>query len=132
MEVVSCLRSPTMPAPYSYDFRKQVIEAIVLDRLKKSEASQLFGISRNTIDLWLKCLLGYAQTFFSAKPKPGTIELCPINLTVVAIKSRIGRNFENLPSLMATLLKWKWLDCGPTRSAIRLTARYANAPDRGH
>jgi len=31
-----------------------VIQAIKLDGLKKSEASQLFNISRNTIDLWLK------------------------------------------------------------------------------
>ncbi len=43
-----------MPRPYSYDFRKKVIEAIEVDGLKKSEASQLFRISRNTIDLWLK------------------------------------------------------------------------------
>ena len=43
-----------MPKPYSYDFRKKVIEAIVLDGWKKSEVSQLFNISRNTIDLWLK------------------------------------------------------------------------------
>jgi len=43
-----------MPKPYSYDLRQKVIKAIELDGLKKSEASQLFNISRNTIDLWLK------------------------------------------------------------------------------
>lgn len=43
-----------MPKPYSYDLRRKVIEAIELDGLLKSEASQLFNISRNTIDLWLK------------------------------------------------------------------------------
>lgn len=43
-----------MPNPYSYDFRQKVIEAIKLNGLKKSEASELFNISRNTIDLWLK------------------------------------------------------------------------------
>jgi transposase len=43
-----------MPKPYSYDLRQKVIQAIKLDGLKKSEASQLFNISRNTIDLWLK------------------------------------------------------------------------------
>ena len=43
-----------MPKPYSYDFRKIVIEAIELEGWKKSEVSQLFNISRNTIDLWLK------------------------------------------------------------------------------
>jgi transposase len=43
-----------MPKPYSYDFRQKVIQAIELDGLKKSEASQLFNISRNTINLWLQ------------------------------------------------------------------------------
>jgi transposase len=43
-----------MPKPYSYDLRQKVIKAIELDGMKKSEASQLFNISRNTIDLWLK------------------------------------------------------------------------------
>ncbi len=43
-----------MAQPYSYDFRQKVIQAIELDGLKKSEASQLFNISRNTIDLWFK------------------------------------------------------------------------------
>lgn len=43
-----------MAKPYSYDFRQKVIQAIQLDGLKKIEASELFNISRNTIDLWLK------------------------------------------------------------------------------
>ena len=43
-----------MPKPYSYDFRQKVIQAIELDGLKKSEASELFNISRNTINLWLQ------------------------------------------------------------------------------
>ena len=42
-----------MPAPYSLDLRTKVIEA--LDRgMKKTQASKIFNISRNTIDLWLK------------------------------------------------------------------------------
>jgi transposase len=44
----------TMAKPYSYDLRAKVINAIELDGLKKSEASELFNISRNTIDLWFK------------------------------------------------------------------------------
>jgi transposase len=43
-----------MARPYSNDFRQKVIEAIELDGLKKSEASELFRVSRNTINLWLK------------------------------------------------------------------------------
>lgn len=43
-----------MPKPYSYDLRQKVILAIKLDGLKITEASQLFNISRSTINLWLK------------------------------------------------------------------------------
>ncbi|WP_374111783.1 helix-turn-helix domain-containing protein [Phormidium yuhuli] len=39
---------------YSYDLRQKVIKAIEVDGMKKSEVSQIFGISRNTIYLWLK------------------------------------------------------------------------------
>ena len=42
-----------MAAPYSYDLRQKVLEAI--DKgMRKSEASRVFNLSRNTIDLWLK------------------------------------------------------------------------------
>lgn len=41
-----------MAKPYSDDFRKKVMQAIEWDGIKKSEASQLFNISRNTINLW--------------------------------------------------------------------------------
>jgi hypothetical protein len=43
-----------------------VIQAIELDGLKKQEASELFNISRNTIDLWLK-----------RKPETGDIQALP-------------------------------------------------------
>ncbi|MHC5721009.1 MAG: IS630 transposase-related protein, partial [Nostoc sp.] len=43
-----------MPKPYSYDFRQKVIQAIELNGLKKCEASELFNISRNTINMWLQ------------------------------------------------------------------------------
>lgn len=43
-----------MAKPYSLDLRQKVINAIELDGMKKSEASAIFGLSRNTIDLWLK------------------------------------------------------------------------------
>ena len=41
-----------MPKPYSSDVRQKVINAIQLDGMRKSEAAQLFQLSRNTIDLW--------------------------------------------------------------------------------
>jgi transposase len=43
-----------MPKPYSLDLRQKVIDAIELNGMTKSEASIVFQISRNTIDLWLK------------------------------------------------------------------------------
>ena len=42
-----------MPSPYSYDLRKKVIEAID-GGMKKKQASKIFKISRNTINLWLR------------------------------------------------------------------------------
>lgn len=41
-----------MPRTYSYDLRCKVIEAIELDGMPPSEASETFHISRNTINLW--------------------------------------------------------------------------------
>ncbi|WP_425394234.1 IS630 family transposase [Chroococcidiopsis thermalis] len=41
-----------MPAPYSYDLRRKVIEAID-SGIGKTQASKIFKISRNTINLWL-------------------------------------------------------------------------------
>jgi transposase len=43
-----------MAKPYSNDFRQKVIAAIEMDGRKKGEVSEIFNISRNTLDLWLK------------------------------------------------------------------------------
>lgn len=43
-----------MPKPYSYDLRQKVIQSIELDGMKKREAAEIFQISRNTINLWLR------------------------------------------------------------------------------
>lgn len=43
-----------MAKAYSYDLRQKVIKAIEFDGWKKSEVAEIFQISRNTIDLWLK------------------------------------------------------------------------------
>ena len=42
-----------MPAPYSYDLRQKAIAAVKRGE-RKVEVSQMFNISRNTLDLWLK------------------------------------------------------------------------------
>ena len=42
-----------MPIPYNYDLRTKVINAID-EGMSKTEASRVFQISRNTINLWFK------------------------------------------------------------------------------
>ena len=51
-----------MPKPYSYDLRQKVMQAIEMDGLKKNEASELFGISRNTINLWFIAVFKKVRT----------------------------------------------------------------------
>ena len=60
-----------MANPYSYDLRQKVIQAIELDGMKKSVAAQVFGISRNTIDLWLKRRTETGDYQAKAKQPPG-------------------------------------------------------------
>ena len=43
-----------MPKPYSHDLRCKVVEAIVLNGMKRCEASEQFNISRSRIYDWLK------------------------------------------------------------------------------
>lgn len=42
-----------MSTPYSYDLRTKILQAIDAG-MTKSQASQVFRLSRNTINLWLK------------------------------------------------------------------------------
>ena len=42
-----------MPAPYSYDLRTKAIAAVKRGERKK-DVSEIFNISRNTLELWLK------------------------------------------------------------------------------
>lgn len=57
-----------MAKAYSDDFRQKVMQAIELDGIKKSEASQLFNISRNTINLW--CQRKAETGGVTVKPRP--------------------------------------------------------------
>jgi transposase len=43
-----------MPKAYDDDLRRKVTEAIELNGMKRCEASELFGISRNTIHQWFQ------------------------------------------------------------------------------
>ena len=42
-----------MPTPYSYELRAKVLQAID-EGMTKTQASRVFKLSRNTINLWLK------------------------------------------------------------------------------
>ncbi|WP_347277173.1 IS630 family transposase [Coleofasciculus sp. FACHB-712] len=66
-----------MAKPYSDDFRQKVMQAIELDGLKKSEASQLFNISRNTINLW--CQRKAETGEIKPKARQGTPQELKIN-----------------------------------------------------
>lgn len=95
-----------MANPYSYDLRRKVIQAIELDSMKKSEAAQVFGISRNTIDLWLK-----------RRGETGDYQARgPDNRQEMDTKLLIGRSFESLQPTMAIKLKWKWRSFGKVKS----------------
>lgn len=59
-----------MAKAYSYDLRQKVMQAIELDGLRKSEASELFNISRNTINLW--CQRKAETGDVHVKPRPAT------------------------------------------------------------
>jgi len=61
-----------MPAPYSYDLRTKVINAIELDGMPKTEASQVFNISRNTINLWLQRKAETGDYQAQTNPSPGS------------------------------------------------------------
>ena len=59
---------PLMPKPYDYDLRRKVIEAIELNGMPRCEASEYFGISRNTINEW-----------FHLKAETGDVKARPSN-----------------------------------------------------
>ena len=83
-----------MPKPYSYDLRQKVIQAINLDGLKISEASVLFGISRDTIRLWLK-----------PERETGDFQALPNKPPGNGHKLLSGENLPNLSRLRSIKLK---------------------------
>lgn len=60
-----------MAKAYSSDLRQKVLDAIELDGMPKSEASQVFRISRNTIDLWFKHRAATGSLVAKTSAKPG-------------------------------------------------------------
>jgi transposase len=56
-----------MGKAYSHDFRKKVMEAIELNGYPKREVSEMFNISRNTINLW--CQRKSATGDVQSKPR---------------------------------------------------------------
>ncbi len=83
-----------MPRPYSYDLRKKVIQAINLDGLKISEASQIFRLVETRLDYG-----------FQGNERLGILKLCLINRLVMDIKLLTGKNLGNLSKQMGIKLK---------------------------
>jgi transposase len=80
---------------------------------KKSEASELFNISRNTIDLWFKRL-----------QETGDFQVpYRINLLVIITKFLIGQNFKSLLAPMETRPTKKGLRLWPEEISDRTISR---------
>lgn len=60
-----------MARPYSYDLRCKVIAAIEQDGMKRCEASTVFQISRNTINLWFQQKAATGDVQPKQNPHPG-------------------------------------------------------------
>ena len=93
-----------MPAPYSYDMRKKAIAAVRRGERKK-DVSQMFNISRNTLDLWLKReeKTGDCRAVTNYQHQQGG-----------GRKSRTGSDFVILPESMVGRHKEKWRSYGET------------------
>jgi len=96
-----------MAKAYSYDFRQKVMQAIELDGLKRGEASELFNISRNTINLW-----------FQRKAETGDVQVKPRTTPNPSQKITDWENFALLLRSMRIKLKLKWPNCGKAISVV--------------
>ncbi len=92
-----------MAKAYSEDFRRKVIEAIELDGLKKQEASELFRISRNTIDLW-----------FKLKAETGDIQPRQRQIAKPTGKITDWDKFRTFVAEHGDKPKQRWQNCGKT------------------
>lgn len=93
-----------MGKPYSYDLRQKVLQAIELDGLTKTQASALFNISRNTINLW-----------FQRRANTGDIKPLPRPAVNKSAKLPIGLSFAPLLKSMAIRPNLRWRSYGTRR-----------------
>ena len=101
-----------MARAYSYDLRQKVIKAIELDGWKKSEAAEIFQISRNTL-VETQLICGSNE-----EKKQGIIIRAQIVLTEQKPKLLTGKHLRNLLTSMVLELKLKWLSCGKNLLAL--------------
>lgn len=90
----------TMAPPYSEDMRSKALAAVKRGE-RKSDVSKMFGISRNTLDLWLKreAATGSCRPITNYQQGCGT-------------KSRIGNGFECCSNSMGARRKHNLQRCG--------------------
>ena len=93
-----------MAKPYSNDLRQKVIDAIELNGMKRCEVAELFGISRNSINLW-----------FNRKVQTGTIEPKKREKQGHSHKITDGDEFRYFVKKIIIKLKRKWLSSGLIR-----------------
>ena len=97
-----------MPAPYSYDLRQKVIDAIELDGMPKTEKPVKFSMSAGT-----PLISGCKE-----KHRPETSSLNLITDLAITTKLPTGKNSRLLPKSMATKQQLKWLNFGMTTSLL--------------
>lgn len=114
-----------MAKPYSDDFRQKVMQAIELDGLKKSEASRLFHISRNTINLW--CQRKAATGDVKPKPRPASQPDRKIN-DLEQFRAFVKRHGDKTQSEMAQL--WDTEVSQPTISRALKQIKYTRKKKR--
>lgn len=102
-----------MAKAYSDDFRQKVMQAIELDGLKKCEASLLFNISRNTINLW-----------FQRKAETGDVKSKQRKASQQSGKIKDWEKFRTFVKQYRIKPRVKWHSCG--------VGRLANARFPGH
>jgi len=80
-----------MAKPYSYDLRRKVIDAIELNGMKRCEAKEYFGISHNTINLWLQRKAETGDVRAKTRQHRGhSHSLAKLEGSIASLQSRLG------------------------------------------
>jgi hypothetical protein len=90
-----------MPKLYDQNLRRKVIDDIELNGMKLYEAADMFGVSRNTINLW-----------FRHQAETGTLPPNRESNPAIAQKLLTGGGLKRFCGRFMTKRKRKWRNCG--------------------